>query len=254
MPVQFPTEKVTNLDGHDPQLHSVVRGRNDYGIPAPATLGTPQHDEQVELFLSARHDVTAGIWPATYFEALGIEPAAPAMFASVGVTEDDPKSAARLVDHAMDHPYDLHRVFVAEFGNPVLKQCQTERTPQSASVDFLGFRLFDAIIANNIYDALVEAFQVKYFFATARPEHVFASGALVAEYKCPPHPSYVAGHGAIAGATVQTWIDNAVLEDEQVTAMIHAGRQYAHYRTLAGVHWAEDNTAGFDLGRQVAAL
>ncbi len=252
--IEFPTSKVTDLDGHDGRLHSVVRGRNDYDVPAPPAIDSDEFGREVELFLSARHDVKAGRWPYEYFEAIGLDPAVPDMFRPLGVTEDDPVSAARLVDHAMDKTIDLHHAFVDHFKGAKLKKPQAERSPQSAGVDFLGWREFDAIVLENVHKALIEAFQVKYFYAFPRPEHHFAAGALIGEYGCPPHPSYVAGHGAIAGTTVQTWIDHVKLTDAQITQAEHAGRHYAHYRTLAGVHWAMDNTQGYELGRQVSAL
>ncbi len=251
-PIEFPKSKVTDPFDHDDRLHSVMRGRNDFDVPPPPTIGSAEFDVEVDRFLGCRLDVASGKWPTAFFESIDLDPTPPKMFARYGVTEDDPKAASRLVDHAMDHPFDLHRTFVAEWGQPKLKRSQADDSPQSHGVDFLGWREFDAIVADNIHKALVEAFQVKYFHAYPRPEQLFESGRLVAEYGCPPHPSYVAGHGAIAGATVQTWVDHVELTPAQIAEAEHAGRQYAQYRTLAGVHWAPDNTQGYNLGVAVA--
>ena len=252
-PEGWPKSRVHDLsDYQDSKLHSVVRGRNDYNVPSPSQLGTPEFEIQRDLFLSIRHDVTEDRWPDEYFGEQGIDPDPPAMFESVGVTRHDPQAAARLVDHAMDHPLDLHMLFVEHFGQPRLLLGQDERTPQSAGVDFLGFRWFDSVVTGKIYEALVEAFQVKNFFCQQRPEHYFESGKLVAEYGCPEHLAYVAGHGAIAGATVAAWETHVDPEQFDIVEGETAGLHYAHYRSAGGVHWPEDNEQGYWLGKAVS--
>lgn len=224
-------------------MHSVVVGSPN-GVPEP-----PPIESETGVFLKVRKDVRARKWPGWFFEDLGIDPAPPPMFARHGVNHKSPAGAVRLVDHAMDHRLDLHRAFVDAVGGvPTLK---ADRSPPASGVDFLGLVQFDGFVAASIAAALVAAFETKSWFVRVRPEHFFESGELVAEYQCPPHHSYVAGHSAIAGATVQAWIDNVELED--VGPFITAGQQYGHYRTLAGVHWPADNAAGFDLGRAIVS-
>lgn len=249
----FPINKqVTDLDNlpdGSQFMHSVVRGRNDYDLPAPPAFDSPQFKEELERFINVRTDVVNGVWPSWYFEDLGINPEPPEMFKQFGVTKTTPKAAAELVDHSMDHPNDLHNVFMQQVGGtPKLKTLQGDRKPEQAGQDFLGARLLDAEISVGIYQALLEAFQAKYYFVYTRPEHYYQAGRLVAEYSCPPHPSYPAGHATIAGLIFGTWDHLVELTETQRAEFLHAAKQYGHYRLFAGVHWSFDNTAGFELG------
>jgi len=67
---------------------------------------------------------------------------------------------------------------------------------------------------------------------------------------CPLHPSYPAGHGAAAGATYALLTlkyglnKKSKLHDDIGQTCL----SFAHCRTLAGVHYAQDNLQGFRLG------
>ena len=243
----FPiTERVKSVDdmklpAGSNLMHSVVIGRNDNDLPEP-----PDEADEVKSFLCCRREVHNGNWPKLYFESLGLDPEPRPLLEAAGVSTADPRTASTLVDHTMDHPIDLHTFAVRHFAGKY--KLKAERRPKSIGVDFLGARQFDATVTDLIHEALIDTFQAKYFFARIRPEHYFDAGPLVTEYPCPPHPAYPAGHGAIAGAIVAAWRKLVEAPDEVFKELEHAGRQYAHYRTLAGVHWPTDNTAGFDSG------
>lgn len=248
----YPVSPEAVTDGGPSKMVSVVAGRNDYRVINPPQVGGAEFMHACRAFIGVRDDVTEGRWPHWYFEDLGIDPTPPPMFARHQVTAANPGAAAVLVDHAMDHRADLHREFLRRAGPIRMRLRPAERTPPQKGTEFLGVSALDAAVAAAVHRALVETFQVKYWFGYPRPETWFDAGQLVNAYPCPPHPSYPAGHGAIAGATVQAWIDHVDLSDADIAVLVTAGRQYAHYRTFSGVHWPFDNDTGFDLGRAVA--
>lgn len=237
-------ERVRSLGGVPAEaayMHSVVVGRNDNDLPDPVPI-----EEEVDAFLDCRGETVEQRWATAYFEGLGIDPEPPALLKGAGVSTVVPSTAVALVDHTMDHPTDLHRFAAKHFAGRY--ELVAKRKPASVGVDFLGARKFDAQVAELMHEALVDCFQAKYFFARLRPEHFFKAGRLVTTYRCPPHPAYPAGHGAIAGATLQAWRVLTVAEDSVYEELELAAQHFAHYRTLAGVHWPTDNSAGFDSG------
>lgn len=248
----YPVPPALVADPSPTQMVSVVAGSNEWNVPAPPAPGSPEFDEECRTVIRVREDVSSGSWPEWFFDDLGLPTRVPSILRAEGVTEADPESASRLVDHAMDHRLDLHQVFLRSF-SVRLKEPGIEHRPPAKGVDFLGVSAFDAATSWAIHAALVETFHVKYWFGQVRPELYFDTGQLISSYPCPNHPAYPAGHAAIAGATVQSWVDHVELEPADVAAIEDAGLLYAHFRTVAGVHWPSDNDAGFRLGRLVAA-
>ena len=67
---------------------------------------------------------------------------------------------------------------------------------------------------------------------------------------CPPHPSYVAGHGAFAGAVYALLClkyglhENKRVHEEVGQTLL----SFAHCRSVAGVHYFQDNAIGFQVG------
>lgn len=95
-----------------------------------------------------------------------------------------------------------------------------------------------------------KAFEVKYNYGVARPEEVSEYGiALTAYYEgCPNHPSYPAGHGAIAGGGVLAFFNHFDLNEKQTKIILDTTYLWAMFRTFAGVHYGYDNVAGLYLG------
>jgi len=265
--LRFPTDIKTpnkNVDVDNPRckdMVSVVRGRNDYDVPPPPEEGTPEFQRDCELFIEAREAYRNRVWPTDYFTELG-HPSDPTdmefLFAQSqrlnrgqdvrGVTGGD--VWVELVDFvSMDNPLDFHQWMRAHIVTNLVED-QRERSPQSCGFDFLGLVGFDVKVAETIEAALIEAFQVKYFYERPRPSHWFPAGNLVQEDLCPGHNAYVAGHSAVFAAIMETW---STMTDTLFSQELHAaGIHGSHARTGLGVHWPSDNDAGYQLAIRVA--
>ena len=67
---------------------------------------------------------------------------------------------------------------------------------------------------------------------------------------CPTHPSWPAMHST--GSTLSTWLPAITkLTRDQYCEALRMDLGVAHARTVAGVHYAEDNYAGLNLGMNV---
>jgi hypothetical protein len=112
--------------------------------------------------------------------------------------------------------------------------------------------------------------------AVRRTRSIFGSGLLPQAYPtgAPAHPSYPAGHAAIAGAcaaVLKAWYPTATMPDPPVAPSANGSElreapgppaavsdeldklagNIAFGRSLAGVHFRSDNTAGLRLGERV---
>lgn len=164
-----------------------------------------------------------------------------------GAWASEPKGCANIVK--MDRPNDLARAirdWLYEQGEPRLKN--------NADQNFPFLKLFpdsEAGVAKYISEALYKAFQVKYHYGVARPSEVWAKlhGKDTLDfYKFIKHPSYCAGHSAVAAATARYFLDNFVLTARQVREIKKAAYMFGMFRTFAGVHYAVDNIEGLKVG------
>lgn len=224
-------------------------GDNEFKVPAPAQFGSDCHSDQVYEVVRVRQDVLRGDWPLWFFENHNIDSKIPEPLSKYGMIYNA-KSAASAVH--MDAPTDLFMALLKWINKDLGLTCaeyQFEST--SGHVDFLGNPVTCLSRAGvNVRQALIEAFRVKYYFGMARPEEVTGIGASFTHYPegCPAHPSYVAGHGAAAGATYATLAALFDLDEEQDLIVKTATQHFATYRTLAGVHFQPDNIEGWRLG------
>ncbi|HEY7574173.1 MAG TPA: phosphatase PAP2 family protein, partial [Thermoanaerobaculia bacterium] len=98
-----------------------------------------------------------------------------------------------------------------------------------------------------IFDALVTAWDSKYYYARRRPSALAPHLETAAE--TPNSPSYPSEHAVVAGAASEILAylypaDAQVFRDKALEA--------ADSRVLAGVQFPSDTTSGLDLGRAVA--
>lgn len=180
-------------------------------------------------------------WPAAWGK---FERRIPDSLKAKGLRETRPQGLASIVH--MDSPVDLGLAIGAWLRSDMAKAKDLEARDHTPFLDMVPGPLAEMAVA--VDQALERAFSVKYHYGVARPEEV--GGMNCTEYPegCPTHPSFPAGHGAAAGATGQHFIDNWALSAAQTYEVRLACYLWAQFRTLAGVHYAEDNLAGLALG------
>lgn len=228
-------------------LEMLVLGRNDFEVTFPTYPGQLGFDAELAEVLRVRDDVMMDVWPGWFLENHGISPliASPLREQPANLDEDNPKAAADIVH--MDDPMDLGQL---------LRRWLVQNGAKHKSVDGSGNGIFLELIpglnrklAIAIDEALFEAAQVKQFFGRPRPEEVICYNCTSYPEGCPKHPSYVAGHGAAAGATLAVLLEEfPELPPELMDPLIRACLQWAMFRTFAGVHYANDNIMGVALG------
>lgn len=232
------------------KLHSPVVG-NAHGV---AAFDTTKYEEYLKEVISVTADVARGRYPYAFLhdhfpKAWGtMESEIPEILQAAGADVDNPVSCANLV--RMDLPNDLARFIFAW----LLPQAPKLRNNVDANFPFL--KLIpgsQAACAAGVNAALQKAFEVKYFYGIARPAEVFEAiyglpANKVEIYEHPWHPSYVAGHATVAGATAKFFLDKFVLTPVQIRQVRLAAYLFAQYRTFAGVHYAVDNIEGLKLG------
>lgn len=231
-----------------------------HGVPAPTKPNNVGFKEMVDEFLMVRDYVERDKWPANYLKQHYPEDVfpthpdvptgeVPEPIRDANVNEINPKGAAQLV--RMDAANDLGNFifdYLVREGVPFRYSDRLERN------DFhKGRILFNQMLWNEIEPATKKFFEVKYFYGSARPEEFLGvPGCVLTNYTegCPRHPSYVAGHGTLAGVTLRVIERFFVLANFLLQKVISAVSCYhfAQYRTLAGVHWTEDNIEGLIFG------
>lgn len=226
---------------------SVVRGRNDLDLPTPSAPS----EEQERLFIMGRKSAMMNEWPYEYLASHRVNPSpTPSIEAfcrSKGVVQPG-RMWSHLADFVgMDDPLDWHSWLRKNSGEVTLVEPQDERSPKQCGVDFLGLVGLDRRVSMAVEDALIEAFQAKYYFKQPRPSHHFRAGTLVESAPCPAHWSYPAGHGAIFGAIAEVWATHTISR-WSADDLRDSAHQLAHARTGRGVHWPEDNKAGVAVG------
>jgi membrane-associated phospholipid phosphatase len=111
-----------------------------------------------------------------------------------------------------------------------------------------AFRDF-ALMHAAIYDAIVAAWDSKYFYNRKRPSEVDAS--LFTALPNPDSPSYPAEHAVAAGAAAAVL---SYLFPDRTPYFAEKAQEVGRSRLLAGVQYPSDISAGLELGRKVAAL
>ena len=249
-PLTYPNKEL-NTEG-------VVSQRigNHHNVPPPVCPGEEGFCEMMDEVMFVREDVIRGDWPADFlyrhfpwgdrlkrnFDPMCI----PEPIMRAGVTTDMPEAAAQLV--RMDWPTDLaisiYEILI-ETGVPLKEGMEN---------DFVNNVVgFTAMLAMHLWDVIEKCFQVKWYYGAVRPEEYYGvSGCVFTSYSegCPNHPGYIAGHGSLAGAIF------AFLESifdfsnhpEALEMVITAVYMFAQFRTLAGVHTAQDNIEGLKFG------
>ena len=214
-------------------------------------------NNQKKLFSICRESVTQNLWPEEYVEATcphdaNIRRQAMEFYVEEFARhtplvrpESLAKDCAQLVQ--MDDPEDLGN-FLFKWLWMKLQLLGTKWLERkNAWIDYLG---------EHLTKAYKHAFASKYYWGLARPEeHYDLPGCVITEYRsgCPTHPSYPAGHGTFAGVTAEAIIRFFNLDPEGELAQVVRciAWLFAHFRTFAGVHWAQDNDAGLDVGAKV---
>lgn len=239
-------------------LHSPRHGQA-HGIDAPLYPGQPGFDEWLNEVVEVRRQVELMQWPRAYLENASGTGGVPELFKlydkrypdrALGVTEARPQSAAEIV--RMDDPVDLGIVLYK-----ALSAMKADLNRDGPHVEFVeGYVQFLRRLSVRIHAALDKIFDVKYFYMLERPETVLGlPGCLFTGdgYGAPNHPSYGAGHGAAAGATESVILNTFDLREEEQAMVRDACYQFAHYRTLLGVHYRADNDVGLAIGRSVVS-
>lgn len=103
-----------------------------------------------------------------------------------------------------------------------------------------------ALVTASMADAVIGVFDSKYTYQYKRPNMVDTS--IVTIMPTPNHPSYPAGHATIswAAATVlSTYLPDNKQEWEKLA------KEASDSRTIGGIHFPTDNTAGTTLGTSI---
>jgi membrane-associated phospholipid phosphatase len=100
-----------------------------------------------------------------------------------------------------------------------------------------------------IYDAMIAAWDSKYFYNRKRPSEVDASLATVLPN--PKSPSYPAEHAVAAGAAAAVL---SYLFPDRAAYFAARAEEAGRSRLLAGVQYPSDVAVGLELGRRVAML
>lgn len=215
-----------------------------HGVCPPHEIFSDEYQEEANMLVRVAMDVERDKWPDYYFDFCSVDSELSPVLRAVGLSERNPKGCANAV--RMDQPAELWAAIVnyaAAEGIPA--------APEKKGIRFLD-RYVDPVapFGANLKDAMRKAFEVKYFYGMARPEEYFES-ANFAQYPegCPPHPSYVAGHGTVGGVANRTFREQFPhAEEKHRTAVLTATLQFAHFRDMARVHTRQDSAKGHELG------
>lgn len=259
-PLDQTGKQLTKIDPDSPECNTmvgVVRGRNDYNIAPPTEPGTPEFQHQCELLIEAGVAYEEGVWPADYFTEIGVDPE-PTELARLftiqrraergeSVVFPDGEIWRELVNFVgMDKPLHWHEWLTDHIDYSIAVDLQ----PETCGIDqFHEKNWFNWVVAGAVHKALIESFQVKYYFAATRPSTDFPAGRLIESDPCPPHWRYPAGHGSFLGGTAEMW--ESATDSEYAGTFTETALQFAHARTGRRVHYPEDNTVGVELGQKV---
>lgn len=230
---------------------SSVPANTDLASPV---IGFPHTDEpefdieeQAKLVVEVTEDVKNGVYPhdflKAYFKGDCYPEELPIALQEQGLSIDDPLACANIVH--MDNPIDLGKALL----DWALRDGATTKCRDTGSKDFLNaVPQVMARLATEIDIYLRRAFETKYFYGVPRPEEVIGFNFTVYPEGSPNHPSYVAGHGTVAGVTYRVLNEMLVLDECQTKEIYNSCYLWSQFRTFAGVHYPEDNIAGLNLG------
>lgn len=248
--LQFPLT-ATSIAALAPSKLASPRPGNPNGLTLPASLANLTKDSpsftQVQR---VRAEVARDEMPWWFFEMHWpsewgpFEHRIPALLKAKGLRARDPEGLADVVH--MDSPVDLGLAIGDWLRSEMARANDLQSGGHVPFLDMVPGPLARMAVA--VDDALERAFEAKYYFGVARPEEVGGINCTHYPEGCPTHPSYPAGHGAAAGATGKHFIDEWDLTPTQVYEVRLACYLWAQFRTLAGVHYAEDNLAGLKVG------
>lgn len=251
-PLDYPLLAIPENSGNSRLVNPAVG--DSHGLSAPTMPHELGFESELNEVLEVRLMVSQGIYPADFMARHhpreSFNPVmVPEPLAREGLTIENPQAMANVVH--MDSPIDMPLAVLAW----LLSEGAQRKKPTSEHVDFLGHvphvveDVADAVKRN-----LHKAFEAKYWFGRPRPEEVLhqftdISPELFTAYPegCPCHPAYPAGHGAAAGA-VRIFKKLFHLTEAQWRVCVDTAYHWSMYRTFAGVHYANDNTAGLAIG------
>lgn len=98
-----------------------------------------------------------------------------------------------------------------------------------------------------VFDALITAFEAKYFFWTLRPHQ--ANPAITTAFPVPNYPAYPSGHGSVSAASARVL---AHFFPDRAAALDALVEEAAMSRIYAGIHYRFDMTAARSAAEAVA--
>lgn len=230
------------------QLHSPKVGKA-HGLKKEMIV--QDNDELLEVVSMVNrgeypYEFLAKYYPKAWGElpkyVIGADYSLPQPLVNEGLSHEDPQGLANVVH--MDSPLDMPTAVLKWLVAHGAKCVQS----QENCIDFLEIipetlrKLSEAVERN-----LNKAFEAKYYFGAPRPEEVMKVNMTSYPEGCPPHPSLPAGHSAAASA-VSILIDRFDVTDEQLAVIRQTAYLWGMFRSLAGVHYPEDNIAGLKMG------
>jgi len=222
-----------------------------HGVKPPHYPGSDEYHEEAEDVMRVRFEVKANKWPSWYLAkhhpSAKFDPdIIPAPLYDEGLRRSDPIRCAMAVhmDTPMDFPLAVLRWVVTQDGIEL-------KNPETEHVNFLNR---EPAIIEDFGDAvkrnLRKIFEVKYHYGVPRVfEYFNLSDEVFVEQVSGNyiHPSYGAGHAAAAAAAK---VLKKHINAPQVVwrVVFDAVYHWSFYRSLLGVHTAQDNKAGMAIG------
>ena len=236
---------LTSIPTVESEIVSPMIGKS-HNLDEPFRPDSIEFEYELTVFKDVREQVRKGEWPTEFLATdnpSGLDGDVPELLKTAGVRKYDPLSAARLVE--MDDPVDV--------GIHLFKELRKRGIPlknQYNHIPFVEeFVRFIKVLSERLEAILIKAFEAKYYFGLERPEtYLEIDGDIITDAVdgAPNHFSYPAGHGSVFAETFNV-LDEFFDMDEMAAYVLDALWQGAHYRTLLGVHYPQDNTAGFKL-------
>lgn len=249
--LKFPLTKAALGKLEESDLASPRVG-NAHGLELPERLKDLTRDSEAVLEVGEVGDqVARGEFPIEFMQRYYPESwgkfdgsRLPQPLRNEGLRIRKPQGLADVVH--MDNPLDLGRAILGWLLSVGAKRKDVADSKHKPFVDMVPKTMSEMGVAT--YKGLDAAFDAKYYFGLERPEEVTGSNCTMYPEGCPTHPSFPAGHGAAAGAQAAYYIDTFELTEEQVKVIRDSAYCWAMFRTFAGVHYADDNLAGLQVG------
>ena len=232
------------------------RAGKHHGVTMPPALcNEAGRADALREVLKVREDVRGGVFPMWFMRKYypddwGTFPEAlPAPLANAHVkfnlpgplSFDDPFGLARVVH--MDNPIDLGSLILGW----LIDMGAKPKDAAGVGFDFLSI-VPEAMadLAKDVNDALETAFDIKYFYGLPRPEEVAGENMTQYAEGSPAHPTFPAGHGFAAFASIMRFLrdwrlDGEPLPDDVKKSLFDAAFVWSMARTFAGVHFGVDN-------------